>query len=247
MSSAVLIEALATRLMVSSTLREVLDVEDIENKSMRMKNITKFYAPLAMTSVLSMGIHPFVTFFLGRSYMAIESLAVLPVVGSLVFIFRSVGLSYQEVNIALLGRGKHNFDILKSFAIGLGTVATLLISVMAFTPLADLWFINVSGLTKELSDLSFLPLRIMILLPALTLLMSFQRSTIVLGGNTGPISVSTAMELIVIVLVLLICTSVFNMIGVVAAAIAFVAGRMISTLYLMPVHSSVVKSWESGK
>lgn len=247
MSAAVLLEAIATRIMVSRALKEVLDTDDPENRDLSMKQVTRFYTPLAMTSVLSMGVHPFVTFFLARSYMAIESIAVLEVVGSLVFIFRSVGLSFQEVNIALLGRGKHNFDIMRSYAISLGTIVTLLISVVAFTPLADFWFINISGLTEELAGLSYLPLKIMILMPALTLLMSFQRSTLVLGGRTGPISVSTAIELLVIVFVLFICISFFNIIGVVAASIAFLAGRVISSMYLLPIHASVVRGWNSGK
>jgi Na+-driven multidrug efflux pump len=247
MSAAVIIETLATRIMVSETLKEVLECEDTENINMSMRDISRFYTPLAMTSVLSMGVQPFVTFFLSRSLMAVESLAVLPVVGSLVFIFRSVGLAYQEVNIALLGRGKHNFDLLKSYAITLGIVITVLITLVAFSPLAELWYINVSGLTKELADLAYLPLRIMIFLPALTLLMSFQRSALVLGGKTGPISVSTAIELVVIVLVLFICIGIFNIAGVVAAAISFVAGRIISSLYLFPVYTAVVKNWRSGK
>ena len=247
MSSAVLLEAIATRIMVSKTLKEVLGRDDPENRDLSLKVVTRFYTPLAMTSVLSMGVQPFVTFFLSRSYMAIESLAVLPVVSSLVFIFRSVGLSYQEVNIALLGRGKHNFDILRRYAVSIGTALTLLVSLVAFSPLAGLWFKNVSGLSVELADLSYLPLKIMILLPALTLLMSFQRSTLVLGGKTGPISVSTAIELAVIVLVLFICIGILNITGVVAAAISFVAGRIISTMYLLPIQSSVVRSWESGK
>jgi progressive ankylosis protein len=247
MSAAVLLEAIATRFMVSRALKEVLDTEDPENRDLSIKEVTRFYTPLAMTSVLSMGVHPFVTFFLSRSYMAVESLAVLEVVGSLVFVFRSVGLSFQEVNIALLGRGKHNFDIMRSYAVNLGIIVTLLISLVAFTPLADLWFINVSGLSEELAGLSYLPLKIMIFMPALTLLMSFQRSTLVLGGKTGPISVSTAIELVVIIFVLFICIGIFNIVGVVAAAISFVAGRVISSIYLLPIHASVVNRWNSGR
>ena len=243
LSSAVLIEAIATRIMASATLKNVSIREDPENIKMSLREISKFYTPLALTSILSMGIHPFVTFFLSRSNMAIESLAALPVVGSLVFIFRSVGLSYQEVNIALMGPERQNFKILKDFSLILGFAVTILITVMAFTPLADLWFINVSGLTKELADLSYLPLKIMILLPALTLLMSYQRSTLVLNGNTGPISVSTAIELVVIIIVLFICTGLFNMIGIVAASISFMAGRALSVFYLVPKHASVVKGW----
>lgn len=90
MSLAVFTEAIATRIMVSGTLKEVLHCDDRENGSLRLRSVSKFYYPLALTSILSIGVHPFVTFFLGRSNMALESLAVLPVVNSLVFIMPGV-------------------------------------------------------------------------------------------------------------------------------------------------------------
>jgi hypothetical protein len=179
-----------------------------------------------------MGVNPFVTFFLGRSRMAVESLAVLPVVGSLVFIFRCFGLSYQEVNIALIGKEKQNKTILRNFAFYLGLAVTILITLMAFTPLAGLWFINVSGLSPDLAGISYLPLQIMILLPAITVLLNYQRSSYIIDGNTRPISVATAIELMGIIAVLLLCVVFLDLIGVVAASIAFVAGKGLSTLYL---------------
>jgi hypothetical protein len=187
--------------------------DDAVNGNMRLRTIAKFYYPLALTSILSLGVHPFVTFFMGRSYMAVESLAVLPVVNSLVFVFRSMGLSYQEVNIAPAGEKNQNYTILRNFALYLGIVTTVLITVLAFTPLADLWFINVSGLTKELADLSYLPLKIMILLPALTILLNFQRSVLIINGTTGPISVATAVELTGIIIILLIGVIFLNLSG----------------------------------
>jgi progressive ankylosis protein len=247
MSLAVLIEAIATRMMVSSTLKSVLQKEDTDNSNLDLRSITRFYYPLALTSILSLGVAPFVTFFLGRSNMAVESLAVFPVVSSLVFIFRSLGLSYQEVNIALIGKEKQNYKILRNFAICLGLIVTVLISVLAFTPLADLWFIEVSGLTTELAGLSYLPLKIMILLPALTVLLNFQRSSLIVNGTTGPISVGTAIELIGIIIVLLVCVAFLNLIGVVAAAIAFVAGKGLSNIYLTPKQVAAVKGWNMDK
>ncbi len=244
MSLAVVCEAVATRVMVSKTLHGLTHEEDPENGGLNLRSITRFYYPLALTSILSLGVHPFVTFFLGRSYMGVESLAVLPVVGSLVFIFRSMGLSYQEVNIALIGKEKQNYRILKRFAVGLGLAVTVLISVLAFTPLADLWFINVSGLSTELADLSYLPLKIMVLLPAITVLLNFQRSTLIINGTTGPISRATATELIGIIVVLFVCVVFLNLIGVVAAAIAFVVGKGMSNIYLTPKQVSAVKGWK---
>jgi Na+-driven multidrug efflux pump len=247
MSVAVLCEAIVTRMMASRTLNTIIIKEDTENGNLRLRSIAKFYYPLALTSILSLGVHPFVTFFLGRSYMAVESLAVLPVVNSLVFIFRSMGLSYQEVNIALIGKEKQNYKVLRNFALFLGTIVTVLISVLAFTPLADLWFINVSGLSKELANLSYLPLKIMILLPALTVLLNFQRSTLIINGTTGPISIATAVELIGIIIVLLVCVIFLNLIGVIAASIAFIIGRSMSNNYLIPKQVAVVKGWNMIK
>lgn len=244
MSLAVLVEAIVTRMMVSRSLRSLLQKKDTVNRDMGLRSIAKFYFPLALTSILSLGVHPFVTFFMGRSHMAIESLAVLPVVNSLVFIFRSPGLSFQEVNIALIGKDRQNYRVLKNFALFLAILVTILITVMAFTPLANLWFINVSGLSNDLAELAYLPLQILILLPALTVLLNYQRSLLIINGHTAPISVATVVELTAIIMVLLACVVFLNLVGVVAAAISYMVGRTMSNLYLTPKQSAVVKSWD---
>lgn len=244
MSLAVFSEAVATRIMAASTVKTLVSKEDTENGHINLRSISRFYYPLAITSLLSLGVHPFVTFFLGRSNMAVESLAVLPVVNSLVFVFRSLGLSYQEVNIALMGKQRQNFRLLRNYAVYLGVIVTVLITLIAFTPLADLWFINISGLSKELADLSYLPLQIMVLLPALTVLLNFQRSLFVIHGTTGPISVATAVELFGIIGVLLVCVVFLDMVGVVGAALAFVIGKGMSTLYLWPRQKALIKGWK---
>ena len=60
------------------------------------------------------------SFFLGKSRLPIESLAVLPVVNSLAFVFRSAGLSFQEAAIALLKKGDESHRKLRQFAWLLG-------------------------------------------------------------------------------------------------------------------------------
>lgn len=247
MSLAVVCEAIATRLMTDRTLKSLLAREDHENVNLRLRKIARFYFPLALTSILSLGVHPFVTFFLGRSYMAVESLAVLPVVTSLVFVFRSVGLSFQEVNIALIGKDRQNYRRLKKFATGLGIVVTVMIAVLAFTPLAELWFINVSGLSSDLAALSYLPLKIMILLPALTVLLNFQRSLLIVNGTTTPISVATATELAGIIIVLLICVVFLGLPGVIAASLSYVIGKGLSNIYMMPKQRAAVRAWGHGR
>lgn len=252
LSIAVFLEAIASWLMARSTIRRIINdgdfpVEDPRSNShgekIGYRFIARFYTPLALTSLLSLGVNPFVVFFLGRSHMAVESLAVLPVVNSLVFIFRSMGLSYQEVLIALVGDRKQNYPSLRKFAITMGLIVTVIPAVIAFTPLANIWFLKVSGLTPDLAAIAFTPLKLMLFLPALSVLLSFQRSTLVITGKTRPISIATGIELLVIIGVLLICVIPFGMIGATAAAIAYTVGKSASNLYLAPKQLSTVRSW----
>ena len=263
-SLGVICEAIAIRLMANKTVLSILaepdPVPDLQTAPennpgqvdkpeppLTFRSISKFYTPLALTSILSLGVHPFVTFFLVKSYMAIESLAVLPVISSLVFIFRSMGLSYQEVNIALIGDRKENYRKLRNFAIMLGAGVTAALLLIAFTPLAGIWFRKVSGLTQELTDLSFTPLKILVLLPALSVLLSFQRSTLVVAKNTRPISTATAIELLTIIVVLLITIVCMNLIGVIAAALAFMIGKAAANLFLTPRQIKASHSWTHTK
>lgn len=252
LSIAVFAEAIASWLMARKTVKRIIHEGDLPIEDSQGPNngerigyrfIARFYAPLALTSLLSLGVNPFITFFLGRSNMAIESLAVLPVVNSLVFIFRSMGLSYQEVLIALVGVRKQNYLLLRNFAIILGSAVTFLLGIIAFTPLANIWFTKVSGLTPGLANLAYTPLKIMLLLPALSVLLSFQRSTLVIASNTKPISIATGLELVTIVISLLICIAYFNMIGVIGAAIAYIIGKSASNIYLAPIQLRTVREW----
>lgn len=231
LSAGVLIEALASRVLVSNTVKKIKAING--NDELDFFSISKFYYPLALTALLSLGVHPVVTFFMGKSYMAIESLAVLPVVNSLVFIFRSLGLSYQEVVITLIGEKMEGYKSLRNFAVITGGIATLMLLVIAYTPLAHTWFQDVSGLTNDLAQFALLPLQIFAFIPALTFFISFERATLVFTRKTKPITVATAIEVVGIILTLFVMMNVIHIPGAVAAASAYIIGRIGSTSYLL--------------
>ena len=109
LSTAVICEAIASKFMVSKFLARLKSRSNETQSELTIKEIVKFYYPLALTSLLTLGIQPFVTFFIGQSRMPLESFAVMPVVTSFVFIFRGLGLSYQEVVVALIGDNMSGF------------------------------------------------------------------------------------------------------------------------------------------
>ena len=235
LSAGVVLESIATRLMALGIPERLKRQPTGEHLSYR--RIIDFYVPLALTSILSLAVHPMVTFSLGQSRLPLESLAVYPVVTSLTFIFRSMALSYQEVAITLLDGTRDNFRRISRFAAVLGIAATLALLVMAFTPLAGIWFLHVAGLSKELAALSILPLRLFSLIPFFSVLLAFQRSILLFGRNTRPITVATVVEVVGIVGLLYLAIQVFDLVGVVGAVIALFGGRLLGNTYMMfPVY-----------
>lgn len=196
------------------------------------KAIAVFYYPLALTSIIGLAVNPMTTFFVGHGRFALESLAVLPVVNSLVFVFRSFGFAFQEVGIALLGEQLENYNALRKFAITLGIATTSVLALIAFTPAYTVWFHNISGLSPALTSFARMPVRILFLLPGLSVLLSWQRSILVTGKNNTPISWSTAIEVILIMVVLFALIYQYDVIGATAAAIALMVGRGFANLYL---------------
>lgn len=236
LSIGVTCESIASRFMANSSIKHLLQPENnhFKEKPLSYWFITKFYYPLALMSTLSLGVYPFVTFFVGRSRFSIESLAVLPVINALVFIFRSLGLSYMEVVVALLGKKNERYIPLRNFAWVLGIIIVGTLALIAFTPMAAVWFRHVAGLSPELAHFSYLPTQIMAILPGLTLLISLQRGILVNSKHTSPITWATIIEVGVIIGVLFISIMYLDVIGAAAAAYAFTLGRLAANLYLFP-------------
>jgi progressive ankylosis protein len=195
--------------------------------------IARFYYPLALTSFIALTVQPILTFFMGRSASPVVSLAVFPVVHALTFLFRSFGFAYQETVIALAGRRFEHIGVLARVGLVLGLVASGALALVAFTPLADIWFARVSALPPELANLATLAARIAVPMPALAVLLAFQQATLVKGRTTRPITVASASEVVVIAALFALVGWGLGMTDVLAAMIALLAGRLAGTTLLV--------------
>ncbi len=234
LSCGVVAEAVASRLMAGRAVRHMLaQPERPDAAPLTTRAIVRFYTPLAVTSLLTLGVNPLVTFFLGRSRAALDSLAVMPVVTSLVFAFRSGGIAYQEVGIALLGDDRRGFEALRRFAWLLALGLSGALALVAATPLAAGWFHGVSGLSPELTRFALPPFRMLAAMPALEVLLSFQRSQLVHARRTATITWATVIEVSAIVAALAAGVAGLDLVGAVAAALALLLGRAAANLFLL--------------
>lgn len=226
----VLAEAAASRWMAHALVGELMTRDEPpEGSLLTMPDIARFYFPLALTSMLSMALGPLVTFGLGRGRAPIESLAVWPVVQGTAFIFRSGGIAFQEVGIALRGREVARTGII------LGGLASLSLALVAFTPLEVVWFRRVSGLSEHLASFALLPIRILVLLPLLDFVLSVQRADWIVARRTRVVTTATAIEGAGLAAMLFATIGPLSMVGAVGGAIAMVAGRLAANGYLLGV------------
>jgi hypothetical protein len=119
--------------------------------------------------------------------------------------FRSIGMAYNEVVVALLEKPLST-QRLRRFTAYLTVATTLLIMLMALTPLSLLWFQILSGLETELAEMAVIGLAIGIPTAGLAVLQSWFQGLLLHGGRTRGITEA-------VVLFLATCTA-FLWVGV---------------------------------
>jgi hypothetical protein len=159
-----------------------------------LRGFLNFYIPLAMTSLLFMVAGPIGTAAASRLPMALESLAVWPVLSGLVFLFRSFGVAFNEVVVALLDEplSMHNLRRFTGWMAGLVSLAMLLVIA---TPLARIWLEEISALSPELVRLGRVGLLLALPMPAMAVLQSWYQGAILHGKWTRGITESTVIYL----------------------------------------------------
>ena len=232
LSAGVVAEAAASRHMARHLVASLLAEPDGGAPPPPPRELARFYFPLALTSTISMATGPLLTFFMTRGPDAVPSLAAWPVVSAFVFLFRSGGVAFQEVGVALSGEeGEHAPEVRRAAAL-LAAGAALAFAAVAFSPLATLWYRGVVGLPPELLPLAVVPTRLLLLLPPLEYLLSLQRTRWVLARRTRPVTVATAIEAAGLVLAMALLVLGARWRGTVAAALSLTLGRLAACGFL---------------
>jgi hypothetical protein len=216
-SAGVLADATAAGVLVRPVVRQHLSADRPGDFTLAWPYLLRFYTPLAMTSLINLAAQPIVSLGLSRGPLPLESLAVWPVVSGLTFLLRSGGVALQEVVVALLA-DQGSYLGLRRFSHNLA--------------LASLWFTGVAGLPADLAALARVPAALLVLVPALTVLTSWQRGVLVHFSRTAAITVATAINIVVLLLVVLAGVRVLPWPGVVTAALALGASLVAEVVYL---------------
>lgn len=200
-SAGVLAEAVFAGWRARGVVRERLVPAPEEGAPLTRGAFLRFYVPLALTPFISLAAQPLGAASMSRMPAALTSLAAWPAVHGLVFLVRSLGLAFNEVVVTLVAR-PGAVPALRRFGrrLALGTSGAL--ALVALTPLARLWFAEVSDLDPVLATASERALVLAVLMPAATVLQSWFQGVLVERRRTRAVTESVALYLAIAATVL---------------------------------------------
>ena len=132
--------------------------------------------------------------------MALDSLAIWPVFSGILFIFRSLGIAYNEVVVTLLN-SPNSYRSLKKFALFLTTISTTLLLLITATPLSSFWYLKVSALPVSLLTLANTTLWLSLLIPGANALQSWYQGILLNSGETRGIPEAVFLFLFVTIVI----------------------------------------------
>lgn len=237
-------EAVYSGIRVRQTVQDKLKRADVISK-WHWGEFAKFYIPLSLTSLLNLIWQPIGSAALSRMPLAIESLAVWPVLTGLIFIIRSPAMAFNEVVVALLGE-RNAVRKLRRVAFGIGSTTTLLHLLFTATPLAMLWFEVVTGLNLELAVIGRIGLWIGLPLSGLNMILSWFQGALVHDKKTRGIPEAVSIYLITVSLLLFGGVIWGEVIGVYIGMASLGLAQFAQALWLWYRSRGVMKSFAAA-
>lgn len=239
LSIAIIFEAYFIRWRSSIVMRELTSNPLPGDKSLSLREMNKFYVPLAVSSVVNIGVQPVLTFFLAQCLDSVQALAVWPVLMSFQFIFMGPTIAFQDIVIAHRHEDEGNGTVLGWFglciAIGLGSLAVAFL----LSPFYEVWFVQMVGLTPELSRYMFGASTFAIALSLLGTWVSWLRGVHTLEHSTRQIFIGSSIELFSTFMIMwtFVEYSVFP--GAFAGILSFTIARFLNCCYMWTVRYGV--------
>lgn len=195
------------------------------------KVFLRYYIPLALTSLITLLSQPLISSALSRMPRALDSLAIWPILSGLLFIFRSVGIAYNEVVLTLIEK-PNSYSNLRKYALILVSLTTGLLLLITVSPLSTFWFKYISALPASLIPLAKTALWFSLLIPGANAFQSWYQGIILHSGKTRGIPEAVAIFLVVTIITYIIGIYLISLPGLYIGVLGFSLGMVSQTVWL---------------
>jgi hypothetical protein len=223
-------EAIFAGLLVRPVVRELVPRDPV-HPDLDWPRLLRFYAPLALTPLLTLVMPLVGSAAMARMADPMISLAAWPAVHGLVFLFRGVGMAYNEVVVALFDE-RESVPALRRFALLVAGSTAGLLALLLATPLSTLWFEGAMHLPPELVGPTRTGALLCLLMPAYQVAQSWFQGVLVASGRTRAVPEAVALYALVAGTALGFGVSLVPLTGLYLAILAFTAGGLTQTTWL---------------
>ncbi|MBI9051113.1 MAG: hypothetical protein JEZ00_16950 [Anaerolineaceae bacterium] len=227
---AVLLEAIYAGYRVKPIVNGQLTKEP-ETEELTWRAFFNYYIPLAMTSFITMLWLPISSMALSRLPNPLPSLAIWPVINGTIFLFRSTGIAYNEVVVALLEKKGMSIHLRQFAGILIGAM-TLALGVIIFTPASTFLFVNINALPGNYGELAASAFALSLIIPCLATLQSWYQGAILFGKKTRGIPEANIFSIIAGVLIFVGGYFLKDMTGLYIGMAAYLVTNFVQTVWL---------------
>jgi len=167
------------------------------------KELFWFHLPLAATSFLVLLVQPMVSISLSRSPTPTLALAAWSIVFQIMLVMRAPAFALPEVVIALTD-GRQTFTPLRRFTLSLAGVTSIVMVLLALTPLLSFYLFIVQDTTEAVAAMAKLGVILFIPLPALAIMISWIRGLLIDARTTRIVNAGMAINLTVSAIILIL-------------------------------------------
>jgi progressive ankylosis protein len=230
-SAGVISEAFYSGIVVRPVVKRQLRSAPPLSQPLTWRAFFNFYIPLAMNSLIFLLSQPIGSAAISRMPNPLASLAVWPVVSGLVFMFRSPGMAYNEVVVALMDQPR-SYTNLRRFTNWLALLTFLALLLVVVTPISTWWFVRVSALSPGLAELARISLWLALPLPVMSVFQSWYQGSLLHGRRTRGITEAVVVYLVSIAILLVAGVAWGQFVGLYVGMAAMSVSMTLQTIWL---------------
>jgi hypothetical protein len=228
----VIAEAIYATIAVQPILKDHLgpDERTQVEQALTYRELFWFHLPLAATSLLILLVQPMVSISLSRSPTPTLALAAWTLVFQIMLVMRAPAFALPEVVIALTD-GERTFAPLKRFTLSLTGVNSIVMVLLALTPLLSFYLFAVQDTTEEVAAMVKVGVLLFIPLPALAIMISWIRGLLIDARTTRIVNAGMAINLVVSAVILILGVQ-YQWPGISSAALALTVAAAFELAFL---------------
>jgi hypothetical protein len=202
-----------------------------KESTLSLREMWRFYRPLLATTILRQASRPALNAGIAVAPAALSSLAAWPVAWGLATLIAGPAWSLQQLTTAL-AVDREAYRRVSRFSLFLSVLFSVLMGLVAFTPLYGLVMGGVYNLSADLQDLARPATQIMVLLPLIMGAQSLLRGLLIREGQTGAVRSAMTTNVVALGAALLLGVTGLSLAGVTLAAVATLAGSIAELVWL---------------